>query len=238
MGVVKKLKQDGRRIIVCTDIHGHLPRLLAALQSVNWNPDSDLLLCAGDLIDRGPNSLAVLDFAKHNMECVLGNHDSFLLDHFTGYTDTYSTWMVNGGSWFHHLSDEEQAEVEKQYKDWLVEVPLAIEVELGTGELIGVVHAEVSPAIDNWETFKHNLECSNLVIQSAIWGRTRVRRYTRLPPVTGIKYIVSGHTVLDTALIAHNTVYIDTGAVFGGPTTLAIFNKHSGTLEVVECDKR
>ncbi|MCA4078770.1 metallophosphoesterase, partial [Pseudomonas kurunegalensis] len=40
------------------DIHGHFTRLQAALDSAGFDPAIDRLFSVGDLVDRGPDSLA------------------------------------------------------------------------------------------------------------------------------------------------------------------------------------
>ncbi len=64
------------------DIHGCLPALQAVLKTVNFNPSCDQLWCVGDLVNRGPASLATLHFIKSLGDCtriVLGNHDLHFL---------------------------------------------------------------------------------------------------------------------------------------------------------------
>lgn len=64
------------------DIQGCLPALLCLLEQINFNPKEDKLWVAGDLINRGPESLKTLRYIKNlgsSAEVVLGNHDlSFL----------------------------------------------------------------------------------------------------------------------------------------------------------------
>ncbi|HVM96607.1 MAG TPA: metallophosphoesterase [Candidatus Acidoferrales bacterium] len=68
-----------RRIFV-GDIQGcsqALDRLLKALKIRS----ADRLICVGDLVNRGPDSLGVLRrLAERNAEVVLGNHDIYLLE--------------------------------------------------------------------------------------------------------------------------------------------------------------
>ncbi len=64
------------------DVHGCYDELQRLLARINFNENSDRLIFVGDLINRGPRSLAVLHFIKSlgdGAEVVLGNHDISLL---------------------------------------------------------------------------------------------------------------------------------------------------------------
>lgn len=64
------------------DIQGCLAPLKALLEKINFNKDSDILISAGDLINRGPESLETIRFCMNlgnSFKMVLGNHDLHLL---------------------------------------------------------------------------------------------------------------------------------------------------------------
>lgn len=64
------------------DIQGCLAPLKALLKKVNFCKQNDLLVSVGDLINRGPDSLATLRFCMelgNAFKMVLGNHDLHLL---------------------------------------------------------------------------------------------------------------------------------------------------------------
>jgi len=63
------------------DIHGCRTTLEDLLSKIGWKEGSDRLISVGDLVNRGPDSLAVLRFfsSTPGVEAVLGNHDLHLL---------------------------------------------------------------------------------------------------------------------------------------------------------------
>ena len=74
----------GRRLIAVSDIHGHLTLLRALLEKVHYIPGGDLLFLVGDLVEKGPENLAVLryvqDLCAHGFVYpTMGNVDAFTL---------------------------------------------------------------------------------------------------------------------------------------------------------------
>lgn len=64
------------------DLQGCLKPLQCLLERVTFDPAHDQLWLVGDLVNRGPESLATLRFLysiRHALTCVLGNHDLHLL---------------------------------------------------------------------------------------------------------------------------------------------------------------
>ncbi len=67
---------------VIGDLHGCHAEFVRLLDAVNFSPTHDTLWLVGDVINRGPGSLACLQEAQalgSAVRCVLGNHDFHLL---------------------------------------------------------------------------------------------------------------------------------------------------------------
>jgi hypothetical protein len=82
------------------DIAGRYDELMLLLKKM---PD-DEPISIGDMVDRGPNSKAVLDFFMKNGRAIMGNHEHMMWDWYThqrnnelGYYD-WGVWQYNGGS--------------------------------------------------------------------------------------------------------------------------------------------
>lgn len=65
------------------DVQGCYHALQRLLTAIKFNPQTDKLWFVGDLVNRGPESLAVLRFLHTlpNTQITLGNHDLYLLYH-------------------------------------------------------------------------------------------------------------------------------------------------------------
>lgn len=69
------------------DIHGCYDEFMSLLQEINFNPGKDTLYLVGDLVNRGPKSIEVLEWViKHsnNVISVLGNHEIYFLLRYNG----------------------------------------------------------------------------------------------------------------------------------------------------------
>lgn len=243
----KKIKQNGRRIIIVGDVHGCLTKLCQALHSVCYDPFTDLLVSVGDLIDRGPENIETLEWfeeliASRAGYMVRGNHDEFLVEfaevqaNFLAKNPSVklpagvsNLWMQNGGGWAANLPSE----VIQHHAAWIKEQPFQLEIELDTGDSVGVVHAEIW---EDWEGTKNQLH-TNRTQQRVTWGRTKIQQFQQgySSRAEGIKTLFCGHSVVKNSVQVGNQVYLDTGAVFGslydtevqGRFTFAIINPNS-----------
>jgi bis(5'-nucleosyl)-tetraphosphatase (symmetrical) len=65
-----------KRTIFVGDIHGCIDEFNALLKKLQYDPKRDRLILLGDLVDRGPDSLAVVQRAIDlNLESLMGNHE-------------------------------------------------------------------------------------------------------------------------------------------------------------------
>lgn len=121
------------------DIQGCYDELRLALDAAQFDPAGDRLWCVGDLVNRGPKSLAVLRFISglgDRAVCVLGNHDLHLLALAAGNTKHEDE---------HSLRQVLEAPDREELLGWLQHRPLAHrDDDLG----FLMVHAGIPPQWD------------------------------------------------------------------------------------------
>ena len=127
------------------DVQGCFDALKRLLSAIGFEKGRDNVIFTGDLVNRGPESLATLRFIKENdgtMQTVLGNHDLHLLS------------AGEEKNFIYHKKDTIQEIITAPDKDqllsWLRKQPLY----LIHGNFI-IVHAGIYPAWDLKE-MKHN----------------------------------------------------------------------------------
>ena len=75
-----------RRHLIVGDVHGCLDEVLELLGRVGFDPQADVLVCVGDVVDRGPKIRETLEylFGLPSFQTVLGDHEDRLLRHLEG----------------------------------------------------------------------------------------------------------------------------------------------------------
>jgi len=211
------------------DIHGHFDRLAEALQKELFNPSCDRLISVGDLVDRGETSDLALSWLKMPyFYAIRGNHEDLFLcwrdkkinkapDLEEFEQDVY---FKNGGRWVLSADEKTLNELEERFQ----ELPYLLAVPTQSGEIIGVVHAELPdgaswPAlmVENWD---------GALKEKTLWGRERMLGHLRLKKgddpstlflpldnhrIMGFDAVVCGHIVVKEPTRLGNIVYLDTG---------------------------
>lgn len=205
---------------VVGDIHGCYSILYNELKKINFDESKDRLFSVGDLVDRGPESIDVLDIINKSwFHAVLGNHDLFACEYYAylinkaldlGYINNYA---ANGGKWFLDLDIGTQKIIAKHF----ALLPVAIEVETDNG-LVGIVHADCP--YNDWNTFVYELvEADRELVLKCVWNRDRIRNRDNTV-IQNIHKVYHGHSVVKTDVLLGNRHYIDTGAVFNNYLTI------------------
>lgn len=92
-------------IYTVSDIHGYYDLFLKGLSEIHFS-EGDFLWCLGDMIDRGPDGIKILQHIMNhdNMDLLIGNHELMLLNSVDGSgeaicngKDVYLWLDANGG---------------------------------------------------------------------------------------------------------------------------------------------
>ena len=210
--IIKELFLDSnQRLFFCGDLHGSIDLLEKALKELGFISGQDVLICVGDLIDRGPKSeetlIKFLFDKTGSFYSVRGNHDQMMVDN-----DWYLQ-LYNGGQWI--LDVDYDARVGYGFLT-NHKLPFVIEVN-HNGRVFGTCHAEVPLEFESWDDYCETLQHSRRLQKETVWNRDIIafqEHYKYDPLVQGVDYVFHGHTPVDDPLIIGNRCYIDTGAVF------------------------
>lgn len=200
-----------RRIWVVGDLHGCRRELDALLQQHQFDPQQDLLISVGDIIDRGPDSLGCLALLEEPwFHCVRGNHEEMALSALQG--QEMALWQMNGGDWFFRLRGAELIAARHALQRCR-ELPLILHLQLDERTVV-IAHAD-------YPAREYALN-KPLDWQQVVWSRQRLEAMEsgERAGIRGADAFYFGHTPLKQPLTIANLHYIDTGAVFGNHLTM------------------
>lgn len=195
---------------VVGDLHGQFSLLMAELDACGFDDATDRLLCVGDLVDRGPESLECLMLLdKPWFHACLGNHEDLMLQGLVDQDiEAYLHWKNRcGGAWVDDVDNDVLADFLLTH---VVNMPLALEVPVGDRR-VGLIHAAVTSGV--WGKFD---------LDADLWNRRIAANRTKddapVPHealVQGIDAVVVGHSITEAPCVRGNTVLFDTGAAMG-----------------------
>lgn len=220
------------RTIFVGDIHGCINEFNELLRKLSYNPEEDRLILLGDLIDRGPDSIAVVAKAKEmRVECLMGNHEHKFIKWFRSQGTRVDVY--NKRDFYTKLSGQDIV--------YIHDMPTSIELDN-----IIAVHAGLKPGIALSSQTKDDLMYLRYTDQD--------RKFVSLKKInklgkeatgaifwtefwTGPKNVVYGHNVhsyedprIEETAPGVFCYGIDTGCCFGGRLTALIWE----TREIVQ----
>lgn len=219
------------------DIHGHLDLLKGVHERIASDDSAHggggQVVHVGDLLDRGPDSRGVVDYLMRGQMAgkpwivLRGNHDRFL-PRLGRQPDWVDPGLTSGRHWLDHPGlgagptlasygiaregrshDEIRADVLRDvpeaHLDWLSQLPLSHQIPQAL-----FVHAGIRPGVDLRQQTEHDL----------VWIRAGF-----LDDATDHgTLVVHGHTPVEAVTHFGNRLAIDTGAAYGGPLSVVVFD--------------
>lgn len=210
---------DYRKVFVVGDLHGSFDKLMKSLKNEGFDREKDLVVCVGDLIDRGEKNLECLGLILEPwFESVLGNHEVLALEATgTPSFQALNNWVYNGGNWYYDLEDRGLANL---LLDKVKHLPYIIELNLPQNteyKKIVVCHTDYPEDIYEYGKLVDKFDI--------VWSRDRIDKQLKTI-VKGADLFIHGHTPLKEVCKLGNRLYIDTGAVFGGKLTIVQVNEN------------
>lgn len=193
---------------VMSDIHSCYDEFIKMLKLIKFNAKDELYII-GDIWDRGPKPLQVLDYilAHKNIHLIKGNHEEMVLEYLDS-NDTY-LWLYNGGeSTFNELTKRGE-DYMYSLLDYLKKLPTYKVIDNYILVHAGMHIPSYNCSLDEILNF-HDEEYH-------LWGRNHIGKENKHE-----KYIIiCGHTPVqtiqpncNTIIKKDNYIYIDCGCVF------------------------
>ena len=225
---------------VMSDLHGCYEEYLELLRKIRFS-DEDVLYVLGDVIDRGPEPVTLLQdmMMRSNVIPLIGNHEYMAMrvlrklcveiteetsdGEYLNMDDmtSYLNWSMDGGQitmeQFRKLNAEEKTDM----LEYLEEFSLYEEVTAGGRDYV-LVHAGLEPFVPGKHLKDYTL--AEMIFQSPDYNRVYFEN----------RYLVTGHTPTITqenpekakVLEQNHHIAIDCGCVFGG--RLAVYCLDTG----------
>lgn len=113
-------------IYVMSDLHGEYDKFINMLNLINFS-SSDTLYILGDVLDRGPNSLEIIDYIRKpensNIKLLMGNHELFCL---LGLIEDkyFKYWLEAGGDSTYKQLKERGVDYIYELLEYLAALPI------------------------------------------------------------------------------------------------------------------
>lgn len=188
---------------VLSDIHGLQDRFVAMLELIQFQKE-DTLYILGDVIDRGPDGIALLQRIRKeaNMILLMGNHEHMMMQYYDAQDalkhggDILSSmecihrWELNHNKptkqAFEALSKEEQTEL----RSYIKRLPLAFPDVVVNDRHFYLVHANWNEAFMNTPVYLEECAEKNVDPIRLLWDRI-----DETFPMPKDKILIFGHTV-------------------------------------------
>lgn len=197
---------------VLSDLHGQYNKFMDMLKLIKFN-DNDKMYILGDIFDRGPDPLKILDYiiCKKNIDFIPGNHEYMFLEFYNTYDARL--WSYNGGKTTMTQLMKRGEDYLKALYDYLTKLPL-----VKVHDKFILTHAGLYlPKNQNQYTLQEILSLQNAEFN--LWSRSNINNERQYKDYT----VICGHTptlYVDpdqyqmSIVRRKGTIYIDCGATF------------------------
>ena len=201
-----------KNIVVIGDIHACYKTFIKLLGKIKELYPDDEIVLAGDLVDRGPNSRAVVQYVIDNkIKCVMGNHEEMMFTDLHGTTEYPGSWETNGGEQTIQSYKEPCGKIHKEllyvHSTWMKTLPLYLEykdVKNEDGRYLVVSHASLG---STWKYRDPSHPKYHFFLNNITWNRDTPQDVKEI-------YNIFGHTPVEIPIVKSFYANVDTGCVF------------------------
>ena len=131
-GYMRHWQEVGNMLYLISDIHGDMIGFRKLLKKIAFDKEKDNMIIAGDIVDRGPDGIKLLEFIRPyiedgSMELLLGNHELFAIMYLQGKLDA-RTWISFGGEATVSAVNEMDANEQERLLSFLKGLPYYAEI--------------------------------------------------------------------------------------------------------------
>ncbi len=194
-------KKKSKKTFIVGDVHGCFKEFLALLKKSDYSSKTHRLILTGDIINRGPHSLEILEWVKKKgVEIVRGNHEQSFID--SVREDSYLSPALKT------LKKDMKKDL-NQWVDWLSALPFYIEEE----DFL-VVHAGLVPGEHPQYSDPY------LLMNIRTWDGMGKNIRSEFNPAwysyyKSHKTVIYGHWANQGLNVRKNTIGLDSGCVYG-----------------------
>lgn len=208
------------RVIIVGDIHGMYSSFMSLLEKIKYNENRDILISVGDLLNKGPNSEAVIKWFSNR-----------IMRDDNGISDASKVFVVRGNHEERALSNIDYVRKKYNLREFDIEfmrmLPYGIILKgiLPKDEDVVVVHAGVNPNFGSLEK-NDNFTLTNIrfissrgeSLSSSSSDENWTSKYNGQ-----YGFIVFGHNAINRLQFGEHYLGIDTGCCYGDRLTAVIF---------------
>lgn len=199
-----------KKTYVMSDLHGCYDDFIKMLNLIEFKNEDELYII-GDIFDRGPNSIKILDYivGHKNIHLLKGNHEFMFEEYYE--TNQSRLWFYNGGIATYDELHTHPAFTEDSVYEYIKSLPFIKVIDKYILVHAGVIYSPNQNEMTIDEFIEYQEE------ESCLWNRDNIGREIKFKDYT----VVCGHTPTITidskeSKILHKegTIYIDCGCVF------------------------